>query len=168
MKYTDAKSRFIQSWGVLGSNWGVSRTMAQIHALLLIAPKPMSTEEIMEDLQISRGNANMNIRSLIEWGLATKEILPGERKEYFVADKDVRNMAQQIARERKKRELQPILKVLEQIESVNGEGREVEEFKKVTNGIRGFASQAESALEMFINSKNNWLMKIVGKMRREK
>lgn len=165
MKYTEGKSRFIQSWGVLGSSWGVSRTMAQIHALLLIAPRPMSTEEIMEDLQISRGNANMNIRSLIDWGLAEKEIVPGERKEYFVADKDIWNIAKQVARERKKRELEPILKVLEQVAEIEGQGKEVEEFSKVTGDIKGFAGQAETVLDLFVKSKSNWLLKIIGKVK---
>ena len=166
MNYQEAKTKFIQSWGVLGSSWGVSRTMAQIHALLLVAPRPMSTEEIMEDLQISRGNANMNIRSLIDWGLAEKEIVPGERKEYFVADKDVWNIAQQIAKERKKRELEPILKVLEQVSELNGRSKEIESFTKVTGDIKTFADQAETALDMFSKSRSNWLLKIIGKVRR--
>ena len=66
MDLQEGKEKFIQSWGALGSSWGVNRTMAQIHALLLISPEPMSAEEIMEELKISRGNANMNIRALIE------------------------------------------------------------------------------------------------------
>ncbi|MEL7146941.1 MAG: transcriptional regulator [Bacteroidota bacterium] len=168
MKYTEARQKFIQSWGVLGSSWGVSRTMAQIHALLLVASRPLSTEEIMEDLQISRGNANMNIRALIDWGLASKEIIAGERKEFFVADKDVWNVAQQIAKERKKRELEPILKVLGQVSDLEGESKEIEEFKKVTGDIKNFAGQAESALDIFIKSGSNWLLKIIGKVRRSK
>ena len=65
MNLTEAKLQFIQSWGVFGSSWGINRTMAQIHALLLVAPEAMNADEIMAELQISRGNVNMNIRELI-------------------------------------------------------------------------------------------------------
>jgi len=68
MKLDEAKQQFIQAWGTLGSNWGVSRSMAQVHAILMISPEAMTTEEIMEELNISRGNANMNVRDLIDWG----------------------------------------------------------------------------------------------------
>ncbi len=69
MKLEAAKQEFINSWGVLGTQWGISRTMAQIHALLLVTPDPIHAEAIMEQLQISRGNANMNLRDLMDWGL---------------------------------------------------------------------------------------------------
>ena len=69
MTLTEGKDKFIQSWGTLGTNWGINRTMAQIHALLLVSPESLSAEGIMKELQISRGNANMNLRALIDWGL---------------------------------------------------------------------------------------------------
>lgn len=165
MKYPEAKSKFIQAWGGLGSSWGVNRTMAQIHALLLIATDALSTEEIMEELKISRGNANMNIRALIDWGLVEKELRQGERKEYFVAGKDVWALAKQIAKERKKRELEPIQKVLNQLSDVEGDGKDLQEFKKMTGEISKFANEAETILDLFSNSKSNWLYKIIGKIR---
>ena len=85
MELNEAKDKFIQSWGSLGSQWGINRTMAQIHALLLIAPEPMSTDEVMEQLKISRGNANINLRELMNWQLVRKEVKTGERMEFFVA-----------------------------------------------------------------------------------
>ena len=69
MTLDEGKESFIQSWGTLGSSWGITRTMAQIHALLLVSPEALSAEDIMAQLQISRGNANMNIRALIDWNL---------------------------------------------------------------------------------------------------
>lgn len=72
MQFEDAKERFIQAWGTLGSNWGVNRTMAQIHALLLVAPEALTTEDIRKELDISSGNANMNLRALMDWGLVHK------------------------------------------------------------------------------------------------
>ena len=84
MTAQEKKDKFVQSWGSIGSNWGINRTMAQIHALLLISSKPLSALEIKEELKISVGNANMNIRALIDWGLVHKELIPGQRKEFFV------------------------------------------------------------------------------------
>ena len=66
--------------------------MAQVHALLLVSTKPLSADDIMETLQISRGNVNMNVRALIDWGIVSKEFVMGERKEFFVADKDICSM----------------------------------------------------------------------------
>ena len=73
MNLEEAKNKFIQSWGTLGSQWGINRTMSQIHALLLVSAEPLSAEDVMEQLNISRGNANMNLRALMDWGLVTKE-----------------------------------------------------------------------------------------------
>ncbi len=69
MKLAEAKQQFVASWGAFGTQWGINRTMAQIHALLLISPDPLSADDIMDQLSISRGNANMNIRELIDWAL---------------------------------------------------------------------------------------------------
>src|SRR3954469_23263297 len=120
MNLKEAKQQFVQAWGALGSQWGINKTMAQIHALLLLTNDPLSTEDMMEQLAISRGNANMNIRELLEWGLADKVYKFGERRDYFIAEKDVWRVARQVARIRKKRELEPILRLLEQIEHVEG------------------------------------------------
>ena len=89
MKLTESREKFINAWGTLATSWGINRTMAQVHALLLVSPDPLSTEEVMEELKISRGNANMNIRTLIDWGLLFKETKAGERKEFFRAEKDL-------------------------------------------------------------------------------
>ena len=85
MKLIEAKSQFIQAWGTLGSKWGINRTMAQLHALLMVSPDPMTADELMEELNISRGNVNMNVRELMDWGLVEKMHKPGDRKEYFWA-----------------------------------------------------------------------------------
>src|SRR5215204_3841700 len=110
--------------------------MAQIHALLMVSPKARSTEEIMEELSISRGNANMNIRALLDWGIITRISVAGERKEYFKSEKDVWALARQVARERRKRELEPILKVLKEVNEVQNDGsEEAKELKKVVKEL---------------------------------
>ena len=80
MEFKEAKQKFISTWGSLGTLWGINKAMAQIHALLFIAPEPLSMEEIMEELEISRGNASMNLRGLIDWGIVYKVTKPGERR----------------------------------------------------------------------------------------
>lgn len=167
MKFSDAKAQFIQAWGLLGAQWGINRTMAQIHALLLIAPEPMSAEEIMEALDISRGNANMNVRELMNWGIVEKVLVPGERKEFFVAEKDIWKVGTAIARERKKRELDPVLKVLLQLNKIDGDQKDkhVKAFRETMQNIQKFAHQTDAALNAFIKSEENWfystLLKVI-------
>ena len=158
MKLNEAKQQFIQSWGILGSQWGINRTMAQIHALLLIASKPLSTDNIMEELSISRGNANMNIRDLINWGLVEKVIIPGDRKEYFSAEKDIWKVATKIMYQRKKRELDPMLKVLNQLSDIEVDKRnsEVKAFTETIESIKKFAGQAEKTMDVMIKAEENW------------
>lgn len=158
MTLEEGKEQFIQSWGTLGSSWGITRTMAQIHALLLISHEALSAEEIMEKLQISRGNANMNIRALIDWGLVHKKLKSGERKEYFVAEKDMWEVVKSIIVERKKRELEPMLKVLEDISSVEGEDKETREFRNVVRDIKLFSSKADATLDTLIGADSNWFV----------
>ena len=112
MELQEAKDRFVQVWGTLATQWGINRTMAQIHAYLMISPDSLATEDLMTQLQISRGNVSMNLRDLMDWGLVFKELRPGERKEYFFAEKDAWKVAKQVAKERRKRELEPVIKLL--------------------------------------------------------
>lgn len=158
MKLEEAKKEFIQSWGVLGSQWGINRTMAQVHALLLVSGKALSTDEIMDELSISRGNANMNIRELMNWDLVTKVIVAGDRKEYFTAEKDIWKVATRIMYQRKKRELDPMLKTLEKIGTVEGDKRnaDIKAFTETVNNIQNFASQAEKTLDVVIKAEENW------------
>src|SRR5438552_5968154 len=107
-----ARDEFVTQWGAVSNAWGINRTMAQIHALLITAPRPLSTDEIMEDLKISRGNAHGNLRDLVGWGLVRGVVRKGERKEYFEAEKEVWKMFCIIVRERKRREIRPAINVL--------------------------------------------------------
>ena len=96
MKLEDAKNRFVQIWGTVGVEWGINRTMAQVHGLLLSSEEALTAEQVMEALLISRGNANTNLRELINWGLVFRENRAGERKEYFYAEKNIWEVAQRI------------------------------------------------------------------------
>ena len=158
MKLAEAKAQFIQSWGVFATQWGINRTMAQIHALLMVTPDPISADEVMEKLDISRGNANMNIRELITWGLVDKVLIPGERREFFSAEKDIWIVARQVIKERKKRELEPLLNVLNQLSNIEGDkrDREVKTFIDTISGINKFSKQADKTLNVMIKADENW------------
>ncbi len=158
MNLAEAKQQFIQNWGVLGSQWGINRTMAQIHALLLVSSEPLSADEIMNQLKISRGNANMNVRDLMDWGIVEKILKPGERKEFFVAEKDIWTVAMRIVKERKRREVEPILNALNQLKEVDAEknDREAQEFVSVINDIQKFANQASKGVDGLVKMDEHW------------
>ncbi len=160
MKLAEAKQQFIASWGAFGTHWGINRTMAQIHALLLVSADPLSQDDLMEQLNVSRGNANMNIRELIDWGLVDRIIIPGERKEYFSAEKDIWKVATQIVKERKKRELNPMLKLFENLEEVDGDKKDkhVKQFTDTINGIKRFGLQADKMLDVLVKADENWFV----------
>src|SRR5260370_38611225 len=110
----EGREEFVRKWGVIGSAWGINRTMAQIHALLITSPSALSTDDIMQDLKISRGNAHSNLRDLVSWGLVRSVVRKGERKEFFEAEKDVWKMCCIIIRERRRREMRPAQPVLKE------------------------------------------------------
>jgi DNA-binding transcriptional regulator GbsR (MarR family) len=165
MKYTEAKEELIQAWGNLGYSWGLNKTMGQIHALLMVSANPLSTEDVMQELSISRGNANMNIRALLDWGIISRVSMPGERKEYFKPEKDIWSLARQVARERRKRELEPVLKVLRDVENAQSDGSEdAKEFKRVVKELKGFAEKSDDLLETFIKAEESWFWNTVLKL----
>ena len=166
MKLIEARQQFISSWGAFGTHWGINRTMAQIHALLLICSDPITQDDIMEELNISRGNTNMNIRELINWGLVERVILPGERKEFFLAEKDIWKVVKLIVKERKKRELEPMLQLLDKLEEVEGDKRDknIKSFLETVGNIKKLGKQADKTLDTMIKAEESWfissLMKI--------
>lgn len=112
---TKAQDRFIATWGQMGSTWGISRTMAEVHALLYIAGTPLCTDEVMERLAISRGNASMSLRALVDWGLVSRVHKRGDRKEYFLGEGDPWAILRQVVLERMRREIHPVLAALGEI-----------------------------------------------------
>lgn len=158
MKLSDAKQQFISSWGAFGTHWGINRTMAQIHALLLVSVDPITQDDVMEQLSISRGNVNMNIRDLIGWGLVERVIITGERKEFFTAEKDIWKVTTQIIKERKKRELDPMIKLLSQLENIEGDkkDKDIKQFTEVIGGIKKLGEQADKMLGVMVKAEEHW------------
>jgi DNA-binding transcriptional regulator GbsR (MarR family) len=104
--------KFILHWGEMGTRWGVNRTVAQVHALLFLSPKPLNAEEIAQTLSIARSNVSTSLRELESWGIVKPVHLLGDRREHYESMKDVWEMARVIFNERKRREIDPTLVVL--------------------------------------------------------
>jgi DNA-binding transcriptional regulator GbsR (MarR family) len=161
-----ARDEFISQWGAMGGAWGVNRTMAQVHALLMTSDKALTTDEVMAELKISRGNAHQNLRELVGWGLVRNVIRKGERKEYFESEKDVWKMFCIIARERKRREIEPALRALrtcaEQAKSLKGD--KAAAFNRQIKALSEFLGQAEAVMDRISKSEQSAIMPLVLKM----
>ncbi|AUC75500.1 MULTISPECIES: GbsR/MarR family transcriptional regulator [Olleya] len=165
MEYQEAKDKFISTWGSLGSLWGINKAMAQIQALLFISTKPLSMEEIMEDLKISRGNTSMNLRQLMDWGIVTKTLVAGERKEFFTTEKDVQELARIIAVERSRREIKPVVKVLNDVSSITDDGTaKTKELIKQTKALHELTETMDVMINKLVNQKQNWITKSLLKL----
>ena len=159
MQLSEAKEKYIQTWGTFATNWGINRTMAQVHALLLASGKPLSTDEVMEQLEISRGNANMNLRALIDWGIVKKEFIKGDRKEYFIAEKDVWYLFKQITKERRKREIEPVISFLEELKNIDDkDSEEAKEFIRLMNDFSSVTGKINNIMYLAIKSDDHWLV----------
>ena len=161
-----ARDEFVSQWGTMGSAWGINRTMAQIHALLMTSDRALTTDEVMDDLKISRGNAHQNLRELVGWGLVRSVIRKGERKEYFEAEKDVWRMFCIVARERKRREIEPALKALrtceEQTRSLRGE--KAAAFNKQIRALSEFVGQTDTLLDRISRWEGSSVMPLLLKL----
>ena len=158
-KLSQARSRFIAEWGALGTAWGISRSMASIHARLLVAPEPMTTDELMEDLQLSRGNTSTNVRELVAWGLVRQVAVPGERKQFFVAEKEPWRIFVTIVRERLRRELDPALDTLDEVAAMSEglEGAEAAEFHRVVTSLAGFIRTVRGLARRLVGAESSAL-----------
>jgi DNA-binding transcriptional regulator GbsR (MarR family) len=104
--------KFILHWGEMGTRWGINRTVAQVHALLFLSERPLPAEEIATTLGVARSNISTSLRELQNWGIVRIVHVVGDRRDHFESMKDVFAMFRVIARERKKREIEPTLRVL--------------------------------------------------------
>lgn len=169
--HKEALDQFVLLWGEMASAWGINRTMAQIHALLYAESEPLDTDAIMEQLNISRGNANMNLRNLIQWQLIHKVHFKGKRKDYFTAEKDVWNIVATIIRERQQREVAPIRQnlndCLDLFEAQESLSEEELAFRERIENFTEFLEMFErftKALLPYINKKNLKFLKHLVKL----
>lgn len=169
--YKQASEQFVLLWGEMASAWGINKTMAQIHALLYAESEPLDTDTIMDHLHISRGNANMNLRNLVQWQLASKVHFKGQRKDFYTAEKDVWNIVSSLIEERQQREIAPIhqnlVSCLELLEEKGNQTEEEEEFKERIQNFVEFLEMFDrftKAMLPYINKKNLKFLKQLVKL----
>ncbi len=121
----DTLQRFVEAWGAMGSLWGINRSVARVHALLMANEKPLSLEEIAKQLRISKGNASMSLRELRNFGVVRQVEAPGDRRDFYVTEPDVWTMFFRIIRERKRREFDPALEAIHGLVDAPGASGEV-------------------------------------------
>ncbi|MCH2224707.1 MAG: transcriptional regulator [Crocinitomicaceae bacterium] len=155
MKLKEAHYEFIHLWGNFGSQWGINKTMAQVHALLLVSEDAMSTDDIMDALSISRGGANMNVRELMTWNLIYKVSKLGDRKEFFEAEKDMWEVSKRITRERKRREIEPLMHHLVRLKRVDKNEKGAESFTKMLGDIERLVDRVDKVSDTLMRAEEN-------------
>ncbi len=143
---TPAAQKFVLHWGEMGQAWGINRTMAQVHALLFVAPSALDAEEISKLLDVSRSNVSTSLRELITWGVVKRVHIIGDRRDRFEALKDVMETFRVIMAERKRREMDPTISLLEHCIEEAKSGNESEQYTR---------EQLEKMLE-FIRMLTEW------------
>jgi DNA-binding transcriptional regulator GbsR (MarR family) len=164
-----AQDLFIRRWGEMGATWGINRTMAEIHAFLYITGQPQSTDDVMERLNISRGNTSMNLRALCDWGIIRRMHKRGERREFFESLGDVWEMFSIIAAERKRREMDPVLETIKQCqrmldESSVGKSAARQEDVQLTRqrlaGMEQFMEVTNKIFQQFVGNAKSGLTRV--------
>lgn len=153
MELHAAKKEFIELWGEVGKEWGISKTVALMHGYLLLQEKPVSQDKIKEDLNLSKGIVHYNIQELILWGLIEKIHIEGQRKDHYLAETNIYKIAQIVALERKQKELEPLINNIKPLLEVEG-GVEKLHYLKVVRDVAAFAEQANKILDLFVRSKS--------------
>jgi HTH-type transcriptional regulator, glycine betaine synthesis regulator len=164
-----AQDDFIRKWGEMGQTWGINRTMAEIHAFLYITAQPQCTDDVMERLNISRGNASMSLRALCDWGIIRRLHRRGERREYFESLGDVWEMFSIIAAERKRREMDPVLETIKNCQAmldekalgVSGRSEDIAATRKRLESMEEFMSVTNKIFQSFIGNTKAGLNKVV-------
>lgn len=136
--------RFILHWGEMGVRWGINRTMAQIHALLYLSPEPLNAEVICDRLGVARSNVSNSLRELQNWGIVKVVHLPGDRRDHFETVKDVWELFRQVLDERKKREIDPTIDLLEQCSAAAAKDRDA------------YAEERLAAMRDFFTTMATW------------
>ena len=138
--------KFILHWGEMGTRWGINRTVAQIHALLFLSPRPLPAEEIATTLAIARSNVSNSLHELQSWGIVRVVHVLGDRRDHFESMKDVFEMFRVITHERKKREIDPTLRLLQGCITEAGKAKSADRYtrKRLTDLLQ-FLELAETA-----------------------
>lgn len=164
MEYCDAKDKFVKAWGELATNWGVNKTMGLIHGMLLISEKSVCVECIMTYLDVSKSNVIINLKVLQDWGLVYKVSEQGERKDYYVAEKNTWKMFLNIVEHRKKKELEPLKSLLLEMKTVSPSCSESQELCNIIKELDHFTKKVDCVLDNLVKSESSFLLQSFIKM----
>lgn len=150
IRLTPVMEKFILHWGEMGARWGINRTVAQIHALLYLAARPLNAEEVAATLSVARSNVSNSLKELQSWGIIRVAHVLGDRRDHFVSMKDVWEMFQVIMDERKHREIDPTLEVLRECvaELEKGNGQEAHIHERLLNLLDFFETMTSLYTEL--------------------
>ena len=138
------QQKFILHWGEMGTRWGINRTVAQIHALLYLAPRPLNADEIVQALAVARSNVSNSLKELQNWGIVKLVHVLGDKRDHFESTKDVWEMFRTVLDERKKREIDPTMRLLKECiteaEKLGGTDKHTEERLKALSEFFDYTS----------------------------
>jgi DNA-binding transcriptional regulator GbsR (MarR family) len=137
---------FILHWGEMGTNWGVNRSVAQVHALLYLSDRPVNAEEISETLKLARSNVSTALKELQSYGIVRRQHVAGDRRDHFVAETDLWELLMRITAERKRREVDPTIQLLSELKE------RIAERKDVPAHVR----ERIGRMHEFISTLTNW------------
>jgi len=162
-RLADARRLFIERWARMAAHWGVPRSMAEVHALLFVEGRPFNTDELMARLGISRGNASMTVRTLVEWGIVTKTHCREDRRDYYCAEQDVMTLFATVIRVRKRREVDPLLKLVDECRAAvalvprdgpdQAASRQAAELGRKLDDIDGFVRTFDVLAEHYLHAE---------------
>src|SRR5260221_9514874 len=172
MRLTPVQQKFVLHWGEMGTRWGINRTVAQIHALLFISPKPLNAEEIAETITVARSNVSTILKELQSWRIVRLVHVLGDKRYHFESMRDVWEMFRVVLDERKRREINPTIALLEECLSDASTDKEdkhtqarLRELHRLFQATTAWYHQAStlpaSALVTFLNSGDQ-LLKSLG------
>ena len=127
-KLSSVQQKFILHWGEMGTSWGINRTVAQVHALLFISPKPLNADYIVDTLGVARSNVSTSLKELQGWGIVKRVHLPSDQRDHFESMKDVWEMFRVVLDERKKREIDPTMRMLRECIAEADADKETDEY----------------------------------------
>ena len=159
---SNIQQQFILHWGEMGTRWGINRTVAQIHALLYLSPKPLAADDIAKTLDVARSNVSTSIRELESWGIVRPVHVLGERKEHYESMQDVWEMFGIIVEQRKRREVDPTLQLLRRCLAEQGHGSAEEHTRERLESMTEFFEGATAAYEEISQLSPQSLRSLVG------
>jgi DNA-binding transcriptional regulator GbsR (MarR family) len=155
LKPLSLEDTFVRQWGDMGAVWGINRTMAEIQGLLYISGATLSTDDIIQRLGISRGNASMSLRALVAWGIVRKVHRRSDRKDYYQSLEDVWEIFSIVALQRKRREIDPIITALRKCQEDSGpDGEGTPAGKERLAQMLNFLSIMEALASRFVGSED--------------